>query len=237
MRIRGERECQACGEHWTYYETGSITCPACGSPVSVGVGERVEHTDDPVEFDLSPVRDAVDAAPREEVAEQAAAVAREFCRRTGFVHAGDLQPLSDTYLAAAELREVGATGARGLRLDDAAELYYLALLRGADAGERPAVTDVPEAMRAERGRAVARAVDAYQADLRRVLDEPAAPVGRVLSSMTTHRKRVEALDGDVPPREAERLVDAVRDLRRYLVEDDEGALARAESRLVDREGD
>ena len=234
MRIRGERECQSCGARWTYYETGSIACPECGSMVSLGVGERVEHTDDPVEFDLSPVRSAIDSAPREEVAEQAAALAREFCRRTGFVNAGSLQPLSDTYLAAAELREVGATVARGLRLDDAEELYYLALLRGADQGERPDVEEVPASLRAERGRAVARAVDAYQTDLRRVLEEPEPPVSQVLSSLTTHRKRVEALDGDVAPREAERLVRALRDLASYLREGDETALARASDRFSER---
>ncbi len=237
MRIRGERECQACGEYWTYYETGSIACPACGSPMSVGVGERVEHTDDPVAFDLTPVRDALDETPREEVAEHAAALAREYCRRTGFVHAGDLQPLSDTYLAAAELREVGATVARGLRLHDDAELYYLTLLRGADEGERPGVEAVPDALRAERGRAVAHAVEAYQSDLRRVLADPDAGVRRVLSGLTAHRKRIEALDGDVPPREAEALVRVARDLGRSLREDDEAALARAIDRLESLESD
>lgn len=237
MRIRGERECQSCGTRWTYYDTGTITCPECGSPMSVGVGERVEHTDDPVEFDLAPVRDSIDRAPREEVAEQAAALAREYCRRTGFVHAGALQPLSDTYLAAAELREVGAAVARGLRLADDAELHYLALLRGADEGERPPPADVPDGFRAERGRAVARAVEAYQSDLRRVLAEPDPAVSEVLAGLTTHRKRLDALDGDVEPREAETLVRAARDLGRYLIQDDETALARAAERLEQMAGE
>jgi hypothetical protein len=232
MRIRGERECQSCGARWAYYDTGSITCPDCGSPVSVGVGDRVEHTDEPVEFDLGPVRDSVDSAPREAVAERAAALAGEYCRRTGFVHAGELKPLSDTYLAAAELRQVGTTVARGLRLAEPAELHYLALLRGADQGDRPGVDDVPDALRAERGRAVARAVEAYQSDLRRLLEDPEPTVSRVLSSLTTHRKRLEALDGDVAPREAENLVRAVRDLGQYLSDGDETALASARERFA-----
>ena len=231
MRIRGRRECQSCGSHWSYYDTGEISCPECGSPVSVGIGDRDEHTDDPVEFDLAPVREAVDEAPREEVAERAAALAREYCRRTGFVNAGELVALSGVALAAAELREVGSTVARGLRLTEAEETYYLRLLRGADAGDRPPVDAVLAAFRAERGRAVADTVGAYQDDLRRVVEEPEPAVASVLSTVRTHRKRIEALDGDVPVRETEALVRAVRDVGRYLNDGDEAALARASERF------
>ena len=234
MRIRGERECQSCGTRWTYYETGSVNCPDCGSPVSVGVGDRVEHTADPIEFDLSSVRASIDEAPREEVAADAAATAREFCRRAGFVDAGDLLPLSETYLAGAELREVAGTVARGFPLADEAELYYLGLLRGADRGERPAVEDVPDAFRDERGRAVARAVETYRREVQTVLEDPAPDVSRTLSTIAAHRKRLDALDGDLPPRETEVLVEAVRDLGRYVREGDEGALARAGERLERR---
>ena len=231
MRIRGERECQHCGTRWSYYETGSITCPECESPVSVGVGERTEHTDAPVEFDLTPVRRAVDEVPLREVAERAADRAGEYVRKTGFVNAGDLQPLPDAYLAAAELRQVGSQIAGGLRVDDPVELYFLELLRGADAGERPDVDDVPASIQAARGRAVASSVAAVQSDLRRIVTDPEHRVSQVLSTLTTHRKRVEALDGDVSPREAERLVRTVRDLLAYLREDDETALVRAQDRL------
>ncbi len=55
-----ERECTECGTRWSYYETGSIGCPACGSLHSVGLDERTEHTDLRVEFDLTPVRADID---------------------------------------------------------------------------------------------------------------------------------------------------------------------------------
>ncbi|MEF8853932.1 MAG: TFIIB-type zinc ribbon-containing protein [Haloarculaceae archaeon] len=231
MRVRGERECQSCGTRWSYFETGKVTCPDCGSQVSVGLSERVEHTDDPVEFDLSSVRAAIGEAPREEVAEEAAAAARDYCRRSGFVHAGEIDPLSETYLAAAELREVGVTVARGFALAEEEELYYLSLLHGADRGGRPEPDAVPESIRDDRGRAVARGVGAYRSDLRRAVEDPEPAVSRTLSSLSAHRKRVDALDGDVPPREAEILVAVARDVGGYLRGEDETALARAGDRL------
>jgi uncharacterized Zn finger protein (UPF0148 family) len=231
MEIRGERECTDCGERWSYYETGEIQCPACGSLRSVGVGDRAEHTDDPVELDLSGVRNAVEAATTAELAEQASEEAAEYVRRAGFVHAGRLEPLDDTYLAAAELRRVGAELARRMRVDDDAELYLLELLRTADSGERPAPGKVPASLRAQRGLAVAAAADAYASDIRRVYDDPDREVSRVLSGIRAERKRVEALDGDVEPERAERVVRALRDLHASLEEDDETALARAQERV------
>lgn len=231
MRVRGERVCQSCGTRWSYYEVGEVTCPDCGSPVSVGVGERAAHTDTAAEFDLTAVRQAVDGAPREEVAERAADVARAYCRQRGFVRAGDLLPLGDTYLAAAELREVAGEIARAQRISGDVEAHYLSLLRGADAGERPAVGAVPEALRAERGRAVASSVEAYTGAVRRVAGDPGPACRRTLSRLRTHRKRVDALDGDVPPRDAEGLVSAARDLGQYLRAGDEAALATAADRL------
>lgn len=231
MEIRGERECAACGRRWSYYETGSVTCPDCGSVRSVGVGDRAEHTAGGATLDLTPVRQAVDEEPLDSVAGRAADRAAEYVRQAGFVHAGDLRPLEDTYLAAAELRRVGTTLARRLRVDDDEELYLLALLRGADQGERPPPDEVPASLRAERGLAVAAAVDAYVADVRRVHREPEPAVAEVLSGVRARRKRVEALDGDVDPAEAERIVRAVRDLGAYLIGGDEAALARAGERL------
>jgi uncharacterized Zn finger protein (UPF0148 family) len=231
MKLRGERECADCGATWSYYETGSITCPECGSIKSVGVGERVEHTDSPDALDLSPARRQVDAEPTATVAETAAEQAREYLRTAGFVHAGELQPFGDTYLLAAELRRVGATLARTMRTDDDEELYLLSLLRGATDGERPAPGEVPDSLRAERGLAIAATVEAYLSDVRRLHDDPDEPVAELLSALRARRKRIEALDGDVEPTEAETLVRATRDLATYFRMDDETALARAGERL------
>jgi len=231
MEIPGERECTDCGTRWSYYETGSVQCPDCGSIHSVGVGDPAEHTDSPGELDLAPVRNAVDAEPIDEIAARAADRAAEYVRRAGFVHAGELQPLDETYLAATELRRVGGTLSRTMRIDDDQERHLLELLGGADRGERPGPEEVPTSLRAERGLAVAAAADAYASAIRRVDDDPEQPVADVLSSVRTHRKRIDALDGDVDPGEAEALVRALRDLSAYLREGDETAIARAAGRF------
>jgi uncharacterized Zn finger protein (UPF0148 family) len=231
MRIRGERECEACGSRWSYYETGSVTCPECGSIRSTGRGERAEHTDAPVTLDLSSVRADVDDAPLERVARRGADVAAEYLRRAGFVHAGELEPLDDRYLVAAELRRVAPVLSRSLRVGESEELYVLSLLRDADSGERPPPAAVPDSLRAERGLAVAATTEAYVSDLRRVVDEPDPPVAAVLSALRARRKRIEALDGGVDPTEAERLVRILRALSAYLRQGDEAALARARERL------
>lgn len=231
MELRGERECTDCNTRWSYYETGAVTCPDCGSIHSVGVGERLEHTDSPVELDLQPAVDLIDTEPLSTVARTAADQAREHLHRAGFVDAGRLKPFADVYLLAAELRRVGATLSRSMRVTDAEKAYLFALLRGGTDGERPPPADVPDSLRGERGLAVAAAVDAYLSDLRRLHDEPERAVAEVLSSVHTRRKRLDALDGDVDPKEAEQLVRAVRDVSAYLREGDETALARASDRF------
>ena len=231
MKVRGERECSDCGTRWSYYETGEITCPACGSVRSVGVGERAEHTAGTATLDLSVVRETVEEEDLRSVADDAAETAREYLRSAGFVHGGDLQPLSDTYLAAAELRRVATTLGRLMQVDDGERLYFYELLRGADQGERPAPADVPRTFHPERGLAVAAGVEHYVRDLRRVYEDRDPAVDSVLSAVTARRKRIEALDGDVDPTEAESLVLAVQDLSASLREDDEAALARAQERM------
>ena len=231
MEIRGERECQSCGARWSYYETGEITCPECGSVRSVGLDDPAEHTAGTATLDLTAVRADVDDVPFRDLADRAAVEMRSYLRTAGFVHAGELQPLDDTFLAASELRRVATTLGRVMHLDDEEELYFLALLRGADQGERPDPEEVPKTLFPERGLAVAASVDIYLSDLRRVFDDRETEVDRVLSSVTAHRKRLDALDGDVDPAEAERLVRTVRDLSEYLREGDETALARAMERL------
>lgn len=226
MDIRGERKCTACGARWSYYETGETACPDCGGLRSVGVDERTTHTAGTATLDLTAIRADSDTETVQTLAERASEECRRYIKTVGFIDAGALQPLSDTYLGACELRRVGSTAARSLQLSDGEELYVLTLLRGVDDGERPPPEEVPETFYPERGLAATAAVDAYLTDLRRVLDrEPA--VTSLLSHLSTQKKRIEALDGAVEPRESDRLVRTVQDLGTYLREDDETALARA----------
>lgn len=251
MEIRGERECRECGTRWSYYETGSVACPDCGSVHSVGVDERTLHTDGAATLDLTPARAAVDERSLAAAADAAASACRAYVRARGFVSGGDLLPLDDTYLAARELAGV----ADDLRLapspTDEEELYFLALLRGADDGDRPDADDVPATLRGARGLAAADGVGAYRRDVSAWLDEHPDPHAReTLSVLSAHERRVRALDGDVPPADADRLVAAARDVGRYLGADhpeesgagadgatgDEAALARAEDRLARLDG-
>jgi hypothetical protein len=213
MRIRGERECRDCGTRWAYYETGSIDCPACGSVRSRGLDEeRVLHTRGAATLDLTPVRDAVDDRPLAAVADDAGRACRAYVRQDGFVDGGDLRPLPDGHQ-----RE---------------ELYLLALLRSADDGERPPPGEVPASLRAARGLAAAEGVRAYRGDVRAWLEDHPHPEAREpLGRLDQHAKRLEALQGDVPPSSAETLVAAARALGTYLRDDDEAALARAGEHL------
>jgi predicted RNA-binding Zn-ribbon protein involved in translation (DUF1610 family) len=227
MEIRGNRKCTACGARWSYYETGEIACPECGSLKSVGVDDRRTHTAGTAELDLSGVMADIETAPTRELAERAAEEAGGYVRTVGFIDAGTLQPLSERYVGACELRRVGRTLGRLLEMSTDEELYFLSLLRAVTDGERPPPGEVPDTVRPERGLAATAAVDAYLTDLRRVYENREGPVDEVLSWVTTQKKRIDALDGDVEPVEADRLVRTVQDLGTYLRTGEEAALARA----------
>jgi uncharacterized Zn finger protein (UPF0148 family) len=227
MDIRGDRKCTACGTRWSYYETGEIACPECGSLKSVGVDDRRTHTAGTAELDLTGVMADIQTASTRELAERAADETASYIRTVGFIDAGTLRPLSETYVGACELRRVGTTLVRLLEITTDEELYFLSLLRGVADGERPPATELPPTFHPERGLAATAAVDAYLTDLRRCYENRERPVDQVLSWVTTRKKRITALDGDVEPAEADRLVRTVRDLGTYLRTDDEAALARA----------
>jgi uncharacterized Zn finger protein (UPF0148 family) len=231
MRVRGERECQSCGTRWTYYETGSVECPECGSLRSVGVDDRTQHTNAADELDLSGARNALEDEPLHRVASQARDAATEYVRQRGFIDAGDLRPLDDGYLAAAELRHVADAFERSFQPDDDEELYFLELLRTADADERPDSDVVPASMRSARGLAYAESVRSFRRELRDWEGGDTAEIAGDLDRLESHVRRVRTLEGDVPLADAERLVTAARELATYVVEDDEGALARARERL------
>jgi uncharacterized Zn finger protein (UPF0148 family) len=232
MKIRGDRQCKECETRWSYYETGEITCPECGSLRSVGVEDRKEHTASPVTLDLTDVRNRIDDVPISELAADAAEECRSFVRQYGFIDAGELQPLSDTYLAARELRHVAGYVEHTMQLTDEEEYYLLELVRGADQEERPEPAVVPESVRGTRGLAYATAVDHYRSDLRVYLDDnPDETARQLLSTLAEHEKRITALDGDVPLSTSDALVGTARSLGEYLATGDESSLAQAQHRL------
>ncbi|WP_380676044.1 DUF7117 family protein [Salinigranum sp. GCM10025319] len=237
MRVRGRRECRDCEHHWSYYETGSVECPACGSLRSVGVDDRTRHTDTPVSLDLSPHRRAFDADDLDGLGAGAGELKRDlrsYRNKRGFVRGGELLDLDGTFLAATELLHVVDVLARADEdaITDDEQFYLLDLLRGADAGERPPVEEVPESMRAARGLAIAEAVDDYRREVLTWLDDnPDAAARRTLGTVSDLLKRTRALGGDVPLDTSETLVTATREVSRYLREGDEAALSTASDRL------
>ncbi len=231
MKIRGRRKCKSCGARWSYYDTGTVSCPECGALESVGVDEKRQlHTATAAGLDLTAVRSRLDAEPIHRLAEPARDLAREFTRGYGFIHEGTLTELDDTYLAAMELRSVSGELAGRMDIDDGEKRYFVELLE-ADDGKRPDPADVPPSLRAMRGLASASAVKEYRTDLRTYLEEnPAPEIEDAIERLSSHCRRIKALQGDVAPEESERLIAVVRDLGRYLG-GEESALVRAESGL------
>jgi hypothetical protein len=234
MRIRGRRRCQDCGREWSYFDTGSVTCPDCGSLRSVGTGDRDRHTDTPVELDLSAHRAELDnTTDLSDIADGLKTTLREYVRQRGFVRGGDLRTVDDTLLTAAELLHAVdvAERSRGTP-DDAVRIYLLDLLSGADAGDRPDPAAVPDAMAAARGLAYVEVLERFCTDVGRWLDDHPDPAGeRVRERLDTHVRRVNAVYGDVPPSESEALVRAARELVTCLTTDGEAACSTAEERL------
>ena len=232
MKVRGQRECQACGHRWSYYETGSVACPACESLRSAGVDGRTLHTDAPTTLDLSPYRAAWADDTLADHVEECKGDLREYLRQRGFVDGGSLRPLDDTVLAASELLQVIDCFGRERDPTDDDERYLLALLRGADDGERPPPEDVSSAWTQARGLGYANAIADYRRDVSDWLDEhPDAEARRTLGTIHERVKRVQALQGDVSPTEAESLVRATREVGTYLLEGEESSLAAARERL------
>jgi hypothetical protein len=174
MKVRGKRECRECGGRWSYYETGSVECPDCGSLRSVGVDDRTAHTDAPASLDLSAHRarfgEATGTLPAEGVDELKSDL-REYVRKRGFIRGGELLSLDTKYLTIRELLEAVDCYDRLRDPTDPDREYLLDLLSGADAGTRPSAARVPENLREARGMAAARAVEEYRSDLVAFLDE------------------------------------------------------------------
>lgn len=235
MEIRGQRQCQECDTRWSYFETGTVACPACGSLHSVGVDDRRLHTDRPADLDLAPAR----RAATEGRVREAAATARErtaaYLRHRGFIDGGALRPLDDTVLTIYELREVARILARTMEPTEAAEHYLVTLLSAVDDGDRPDPAEVPVSLHGARGLGTAAAVDEYLHDVRDWIDhreDPVPPAVRsVLGRIREHRRRIEALEGDVSPTDTDRLVRATRAVVSYVQTEEPGDLERANTSL------
>jgi len=232
MRVRGRRQCVDCGEEWSYYDTGSVACPTCGSVHSVSTDDiRQFHTDAPVDLDLVDARADVGTRPLREVAADAEDAALEYVSARGFVQAGELQPLDDRMVAASQLRHVAAHLRRSIRNpEESVEAHFLALLSGAPDGERP--EDVPEPLWGPHGLALADIVDRYRGEATEWLEDRGRPAVPALDTLRDEVRRIEALEGEVPPAEANALLTAAREVGTYLRADDETALARATERLA-----
>lgn len=241
MEIRGDRECKECGTRWSYYDTGEVACPECGSVQSVGVDDdRALHTTTAATLDLADARASWARASRDEAVDVVKAACRSFTRGNGFVHAGDLQALDGRFVGARELENAADVAGRRQALADEESYYVLSLLESIEDGSRPSAAEVPRGMRSARGLAVADTVERYRRDVRRWLDaterDVSATVTDALSSLETHQKRVQALQGDVDPRHAEALYTAARELGAFIREEgdiDEIELVGATDRLAD----
>jgi len=233
MDVRGERECRDCGERWSYYETGEIRCPACGSVRSRGVGDRAFHTDAAPELDLEDARaraaesDADGDEDLRAAARLARDAAREYLAGKGFVVGGELRPLGSEYRRAAELRYVADEVERRLDVSEETVERFLSLLNDGD------IANPPASLRGAHGLAAAEAADEYGGEIREWLERAALTIDPkpALGRLRDHVKRVEALDGEINPNEAATLVAAARDIGRACREDDPAALAAAESAL------
>ncbi len=222
MEVRGNRECTDCGTRFSYYETGSPACPECGSLRTVGVGERAMHTDRPAELDLTEAIEALEGGRYRDAGQAAEETARQYVRRRGFIHGGELRDLDETYLAANEVLQV----AQLLRLlmgppREEADLdlaYAKRLFEAAADGDWPATETVPEAMAGPRGLAVARAVEAYREALKtwQDADEKSVDAGAFLQRLDDHLRRVRALEGAIEPAMAQQLVEAANAVGEYI---------------------
>jgi uncharacterized Zn finger protein (UPF0148 family) len=260
MEIRGNRRCRSCGTEWSYYETGAVACPSCGSFTSVGTDdERRQHTDTPSTLQLEAFADRIADEPLDQYAADLQSTLRSYSRKRGFINGGELRDLDDTYLAARELIHVTDILRRSQSPTEAELLYLVAVFNSLSADqatetpltsvqthesipaqtpestptvEWPPQEGVPPSLEAARGLAVTESCEAYRRDLRTWLEEtPDTEAIRTLGLLREQCKRAAALQGEIDPAHAADLLASAREIGRFLREDDSDALASARDRL------
>ena len=235
MKIRGTRQCNSCDTKWSYYDTGSVACPACGSIRSVGVDEeRKQHTDTPVTLEVDSIKQqlAADSTSINDVAPELLRTLRSYTRKRGFIRGGTLRELDEQYLGTHELIHATDICTRSHRTTELDELYVLELFTAVSEGSRITHTDVPQRLHPARGAGYTDAVSAYRRDLDIYLEStPDADAKDAVTRLQTHLKRADALEGDIPLETAETLVMFAHEIAAYLLDADSDALASARNRL------
>jgi hypothetical protein len=249
MKIRGQRQCSECGHEWSYFDTGQVACPACGSLKSVGRGERKTHTDSAIELDLSAHQQALDAETDVSmIAEGLTTTLRDYIRQRGFLNGGTLQPPDDTLLSAAELLHAVDVLDRCRHPTDEARLYVTKLLGVANDGHRPTPNSVPTSLTTARGLAYTEVLSTFHQDFTKWITEESSVMDGSVQSVTemqesdvsihqlrerldTHLTRSEALQGDIPVETSERFVIIARKLHHGVVNHDTDALETARMKL------
>lgn len=185
---------------------------------SVGVGDRRLHTDGAVELDLSSALARTTDGSIRTAADPAEEEALSYIKGRGFIDDGQLQELDETYVTAQELRHAASELGRRISVTEEEEYYFLELVEGAQSGKQPPPDAVPSSMEHARGLGAVAAVRAYREDLRTWMDHETSveEVRVLLGSVDAQRRRIRALDGAVPPTDADRLVAAARGLGAYL---------------------
>lgn len=227
MRIRGERECVDCGTRWSYYETGSITCPDCSSLQSVACDDPTQHTTTEAELDLTDVRADIETASLADLAAETADRCRAHVRQLGFIHGGEPRAPTNREFVAAELAQVARQIKLGTGDGPAVESHFLELLRGVEAGTRPDPGAVPKACWAPRAAGYATVLRSFRRELASWSrdHETGSTARRALERFDTHVTRLDQLAGPVPPGSVEPLVAASRSLATGLA-GEEGDLER-----------
>ncbi|MFB6253304.1 MAG: hypothetical protein ABEI06_01680 [Halobacteriaceae archaeon] len=217
MEIKGYRECRECGHQWSYYETGNVQCPECGSIKSTGLDERTLHTNNPVEIDITSIQSLVSNDEFRQAGQRAAKEARNYTIKRGFIHKGDLIRCDERIFSCHELRNLGNYINRTASITEETEYYFIETIQAVKNSGRPDQQAIPKNLRSIRGLAYARAAKDYLNDVTTWIEyaDHELPSGGVLERTKENIKRVEALDGDISIGDSERIYEIVANLYSY----------------------